>query len=252
MRHILACPIFDFDVKKKQKPKSQDTLAPPHAHDHHKAHAVGPSTRSFTENLAQMLSKFYESDYKLVNVKVRSPIRGKIMVEAKIGLSTLYCLNLPFEKMTRLIVKAETAYLEIVDEGFHALNERRVKILDELAASYNLKYTVHAPFADINIASPSRPILKAILTRLKKSIIHASELDCNIWVFHPGLKTGISMFYPEEGCKQNLKTIRLLFRFAKEHGVKAALENVPEPFPFLMKSVEDFHKFYSEIDEEIG
>lgn len=174
------------------------------------------------------------------------------MVEAKIGLSTLYCLNQPFEKMTKLIVKAETAYIEIVDEGFHELNKRRVKILKELAASYNLKYTVHAPFADINIASPSRPILKAVVERLEKSIMYASELDSEVWIFHPGLKTGVSMFYPEEDWKQNLKTISLMFRFAKDHGVKAALENVPEPFPFLMKSVEDFHKFYSEIDEEIG
>jgi sugar phosphate isomerase/epimerase len=174
------------------------------------------------------------------------------MVEPKIGLSTLYCLGEPFKKMTERILKAETAYIEIVDEGFHALNRRRVQILNELAASYALKYTVHAPFADINIASPSKPLLNTMLKRLKKSILYASALNCQVWVFHPGLKTGISMFYPGKEWIRNLKTVRLLFKFARNYGIEAAIENVPEPFSFIMKSTEDFKRFYSEVNENIG
>jgi len=34
--------------------------------------------------------------------------------------------------------------------------------------------------------------------------------------------------------------------------VEAAIENVPEPFPFIMKSMEDFKRFYSEINKDIG
>ena len=174
------------------------------------------------------------------------------MVKPKIGLSTLYCLSEPFKKMTEHIIKADTTYIEIVDEGFHTLNKRRVQVLNELAASYGLKYTVHAPFADINIASPSKPLLNTTLKRLKKSILYASALNCQIWVFHPGLKTGISMFYPGKELTRNLKTARLLFKFANAHSVEAAIENVPEPFPFIMKSTEDFKRFYSEVNENIG
>lgn len=174
------------------------------------------------------------------------------MVKPQIGLSTLFCLSEPLEKMIEHILKIETAYIEIVDEGLHALNKRRVKSLNELAASYGLKYTVHSPFADINIASPSKPLLNAMLKRLKKSIIHASDLNCQTWVFHPGLKTGVSMFYPGKDWIQNLKTAQSLSNFANDHGVEATIENVPEPFPFLMKSVEDFQKFYSEANENIG
>jgi len=174
------------------------------------------------------------------------------MVEPKIGLSTLYCLGEPFKRMTECILKAETAYIEIVDEGFHALNRQRVSTLKNIGESHGLKYTVHAPFADINIASPSKPLLNTMLKRLKKSILYASALNCQIWVFHPGLKTGISMFYPGKDWIQNLKTARLLFKFAADHGVEAAIENVPEPFPFIMKSVEDFERFYSEVNENIA
>ena len=95
------------------------------------------------------------------------------MVKPEIGLSMLYCLGEPFQKMTEHLTKAETAYIEIVDDGFHTLNKQRVSILKSIGESYGLKYSVHAPFADINIASPSKPMLKAMLKRLEKSISYA-------------------------------------------------------------------------------
>lgn len=174
------------------------------------------------------------------------------MVKPRIGLSMLYCLGEPFKKMTERLRKLETAHIEIVDEGFHALNRQRVSILKNIGASYGLSYSVHAPFADINIASPSKPILKAILKRLEKSIAYASALEAYTWVFHSGLKTGVSMFYPGMDWSQNMKTSRLLVKIAENYDVKIAIENTPEPYPFLMKSVEDFTKFYEEVDEAIG
>jgi len=174
------------------------------------------------------------------------------MTKPEIGLSMLYCLDEPFKKMTEHLTKAETAYIEIVDDGFHTLNKQRVSVLKNVGESYGLKYSVHAPFADINIASPSKPMLKAMLERLEKSISYASALNAYMWVFHPGLKTGVSMFYPGMDWLQNLKTTRSLIKIASDYGVKIAVENVPEPYPFLMKSVEDFTKFYEEINEDIG
>ena len=174
------------------------------------------------------------------------------MVKPEIGLSMLYCLGEPFQKMTEHLTKAEVAYIEIVDDGFHTLDKQRVSILNNIGESYGLKYSVHAPFVDINIASPSKPMLKATLKRLEKSISCASALNAYVWVFHPGLKTGVSMFYPGMDWRQNLKTIRLLLKIAGDYGVKIAIENVPEPFPFLMKGVEDFTKFYEEINEDVG
>jgi sugar phosphate isomerase/epimerase len=164
----------------------------------------------------------------------------------------LYCLGESFQKMTERLHRAEIAYIEIVDDGFHILNKQRVTILKSIGESYGLKYSVHAPFADINIASPSKPLLKAMLKRLKESISYTSTLNAYMWVFHPGLKTGVSMFYPSMDWLQNLKTTRLLLKIAGDYGVKIAVENVPEPYPFLMKSVEHFAKFYEEINEDIG
>jgi len=174
------------------------------------------------------------------------------MGKPKIGLSMLYCLGESFNKMTELLVNVATDNIELVDDGFHALDKKRVTILRDIGDSYDLKYSVHAPFADVNIASPSKPMLRAALKRLEKSIILANALNAQIWVFHPGIKTGISMFYPGMDWLQNCKSARLLHKIAEDHGLRIAIENVPEPYPFVMKGVEGFAKFYEEVSEDIG
>jgi sugar phosphate isomerase/epimerase len=168
------------------------------------------------------------------------------MSKLKIGLSMLYCLGEPFSKMVRRLATAGTPLIEIVDDGLHTLDKKRVLTLKETAKSRNIKYTVHAPFADINIASPSKPMLNATLKRLKQSMAYASDLDAKLWVFHPGNKTGISMFYPGEDWKQNIKSIRLLHETAEEYGLNTAIENLPEKYGFIMRNPADFTKFYRE------
>jgi sugar phosphate isomerase/epimerase len=173
------------------------------------------------------------------------------MLEPKIGLSMLHVLDKPFNKMIKLLLNVKTHYIEIVDDGFHTLNKNRVSTLNDIAESYKLEYSIHAPFADINIASQSESLLRAMFKRLKKSIAHAGALNAYMWVFHSGLKTGISMFYPNMNWVQNLKTVQSLIKTAKDYGVKIAMENTPEPYPFLMKNVEDFTRFYEEVDDPI-
>ncbi len=164
----------------------------------------------------------------------------------------LFCLGEPFSSLIERLRKVNVRHVEVLDEGLHTLNSKRVKALRSVAQSYDLKLTVHSPFADINIASPSPVLRRTILRRLEKSISHASQLDCRLWVFHPGLKTGVSYFYPGLDWQLNMESVRVLLKVARKHGVKIAIENVPEPHPFLMKSVQDFSRFYSELDEDIG
>lgn len=170
----------------------------------------------------------------------------------EIGVSTLHLLSEPFNKAIKHLTDITAKSIEIVDDGFHTLNKKRALTLREIGDSYSLKFSIHAPFADINIASPSQPMLKAMLKRLEKSISLANILEAYVWVFHPGLKTGISMFYPGEDWVQNCKTAQLLCDMAEDYGVKIAMENVPEPYPFLMKSVEHFKRFYEDSALNLG
>lgn len=174
------------------------------------------------------------------------------MAKMEIGLSMLFCLGEPFQSLVRRLREVDVSYVELLDEGFHRLENKRIKTLKKIAESKDLKLTLHSPFADINIAAPNPILRKTILKLQKKSIVHASQLDCQMWVFHPGLRTGVSSFYPGNDWQLNLESVRTLLRFARRHNVEITIENVPEPFPFLMKNVEDFSRFYNELGEDIG
>jgi sugar phosphate isomerase/epimerase len=65
------------------------------------------------------------------------------------------------------------------------------------------------------------------------------------------LRTGVSEFYPSLDWQINLRSVKTLLTIADKHGVKISIENMPEPFPFLLKSVQDFTRFYNEVDSNI-
>jgi sugar phosphate isomerase/epimerase len=175
------------------------------------------------------------------------------MSKARIGLSMLYMLSEPFKKMVKQLGKTPTKRIEIVDDGYHALNKKRVKSLIETGKSFDIEYSVHAPFADINIASPNKAILRVSNKRLRQSLQYAFDLDAYLWVFHPGNKSGISSFYPGVDWSQNKTSIKELDKMARDFGLPIAMENLPEKYNFLMKNHEDFTRFYDETKlDDIG
>ena len=70
-------------------------------------------------------------------------------------------------------------------------------------------------------------------------------------VFHPGWRTGISSFYPGLDWKTNIKSVRKLLELSKKYDVNLLLENCPEPYGFLVKNVEQFSRFFTELGENI-
>ena len=174
------------------------------------------------------------------------------MTKPKVGVSMLYCLGEPFNQAVKHLGGVGTRTIEVVDDGIHELSKKRVTTLKETAKSYNLEYSLHAPFADINIASPSKTMLTASMKRLKQSMTYASEMDAKVWVFHPGAKTGIGQFYPGADWKQNNQSITELFRIAEDFGVNIALENLPAKYYFFMSKPEEFVRFYRETNLPVG
>ena len=174
------------------------------------------------------------------------------MSNAKVGVSMLYCLGEPFNRMVKRLGSMNTKYIEILDDGTHDLDKKRIALLKEAAKSYNLTYSLHAPFADINIASPVKPLLNASLKRLTQSLANANAIDAKMWVFHPGQRTGIGQFYPGADFKQMCQSIQRLYTQAEEYGINIALENLPAKYWFLMNTPEEFQKMYKETNLPIG
>jgi len=189
---------------------------------------------------------------KKKNFALTTKISVATMAKPEIGLSMLYCLDEPFNAALKRLPELAVKHIEVPDEGLHTLNKRRIKQLKQASEEHNLDFVVHAPWAGINIATPSPDLRRAVLKRLTKSLVLAGQLDCRLWLFHPGSKTGLSHIYPGKDWQLNLQSVRALLKVARKEGVEIAIENTPEPFPSLMKSVDDFRRFYEELDDDIG
>ncbi len=174
------------------------------------------------------------------------------MSKAKVGVSMLYCLGEPFNRMVKRLGTLETRFVEILDDGTHELNKPRISQLREAAKSYNLEYSLHAPFADVNIASPIKPMLNASMKRLHQSLLNARAMDAKVWVFHPGQRTGIGQFYPGADFRTMCQSIEQLYAKAEELGVNIALENLPAKYWFLMNTPEEFMRLYRETKLPVG
>jgi sugar phosphate isomerase/epimerase len=174
------------------------------------------------------------------------------MSKAKVGVSMLYCLGEPFNRMIKRLGTMNTRYIEILDDGTHDLNKTRINQLREAAKSYGLTYSLHAPFADINIGTPAKPMLEASMKRLKQSLSNANAIDAKMWVFHPAQRTGIGQFYPDADFKTMCQSIEELYSEAEEYGLNLALENLPNKYWFLMSTPAEFMRLYKEINLPIG
>ncbi len=174
------------------------------------------------------------------------------MAKPKVGVSTISYLGEPFNRMTKRLGSLGTKTIEILEDGTHDLTKIRIDQLKEAAKSLDLTYSVHAPFADVNIGSPAKPLLNASLKRLKQSLQNASALDAKIWVFHPAQRTGIGQFYPGYDFKVMCESIKELYAVAEDYGVNMALENLPGKYYFLMSTPEEFLRMYRETNLPIG
>lgn len=164
----------------------------------------------------------------------------------KLAVSTLHLLDHPLEEVSHKLVQLETRYIEIADSGYHALNPRRVERLQELKASYDLEYSIHAPYADTNLSADDDLIREWILKRIRYSIRFANELEAKCVVVHPGWTTATDRFMKGKAWELNLRSLHWLNRYSSDYGVPLLIENVPEPTPYLLITVDDFELFFHE------
>ena len=77
-------------------------------------------------------------------------------------------------------------YVEIVhDYPYREINDDNELI--DLINSYDLKYTVHSPFIDVNIASLNPAVADFSVSEIERSIDLANMIDSNLVVVHPGI-----------------------------------------------------------------
>ena len=100
------------------------------------------------------------------------------------------------------------------------------KAIRDIVESFNFKYSVHAPYIDINLASMNSILRKASEKTVLKSIEFATDIGAKLVVSHVGR---LSRDYPEEMVTQSLKNVicclRNLATASKNHGIIFSIEN---------------------------
>ena len=105
----------------------------------------------------------------------------------KLGVSTWSLLGVEVSDAVRMIGDAGFDYVELWGEIPHAYpdwtNKRKLK---DALSSYNFTVTMHAPFTDLNVATPYEPVKSAIEKALVQFVNFSDELGATIITFHPG------------------------------------------------------------------
>jgi len=123
---------------------------------------------------------------------------------------------------------------EVVGEGRHFLPEVE-KRFDEVAPSYDMSFSAHAPLSDINIASLNPRVRDVAVDEVIEGLRAAGRMGFDTYTFHPGFWSPIGLLAREKVQQAVEESIRRIDGAAREHGVGVALENMP-PSPFTMCS----------------
>jgi len=149
----------------------------------------------------------------------------------KYGVSSMTEMN-----VSEFIERMADAFkiIELVSEYPHVYyGLRNVDALLELKETYNLTYTMHAPYCGINLASTNPNMREASVNEIMHSISYAKDLGCNLIVVHPGVVSYPRNIKQLEAIAKNnqFDSFSTICERAEEEKMLACLENMPRQPP---------------------
>ena len=159
----------------------------------------------------------------------------------KIGASTLAGIEFELEKTLDFIENLGIEYAELV-------HQYPAEFIDtEILESYSLKYSIHAPFMDVNIASLQDQSRLNSIDQIKSSIDLANEINAEAVVVHPG----VTSFLPNKYFKKEVyefanESIKEIGDYAKDLGVLATIENMPNFESMIYQNIADLNQLLVE------
>ena len=159
----------------------------------------------------------------------------------KIGASTLAGIEFELEKTLDFIENLGIEYAELV-------HQYPAEFIDsEILESYSLKYSIHAPFMDVNIASPQDQSRLNSIAQIKSSIDLANEINAEAVVVHPGLISFLAnKYFKKEVYEFANQSIKEIGDYAKNLGVMATIENMPNFEPMIYQNIADLNQLLVE------
>lgn len=121
---------------------------------------------------------------------------------------------------------------EIVSEAEHQLPLIAPR-LAMMMENYDMTFSLHAPFCDINIASLNERIRESSVMEIINMVEYAVNMNMRTVTFHPGLYSMAVPDMQEKSVMNAKRSLRMLDRISEEYGVTMALENMPS-MPFML------------------
>ena len=164
----------------------------------------------------------------------------------KIGASTLAGIEFELEKTLDFIENLGIEYAELV-------HQYPAEFIDsEILESYSLKYSIHAPFMDVNIASPQDQSRLNSIAQIKSSIDLANEINAEAVVVHPGLISFLAnKYFKKEVYEFANESIKEIGDYAKDLGVMATIENMPNFESMIYQNIADLNQLLVENEMQM-
>ena len=163
-----------------------------------------------------------------------------------IGISSTEFSTYDFNEVITEVAK-QFDHWEIFAEAGHRLPNIQPR-LELMKESFNLKYSVHAPISDINIASLNERIREDSVLEILSTLESASALGIDTVTVHPGVCSMAVPYLEEKTIAQAKKSLRALDRISQQYGIMVAVENMPA-FPFFIgQTAEDMNDLLDGTD----
>jgi len=131
---------------------------------------------------------------------------------------------------------------EIVAEGKHFLRDICDTFL-ELAPSFDLEYSIHAPLSDVNIGAINPRMREAALNEVLEAINYAHRMNVDLVTVHPGFMSPLSVLDRDTAVRSTKESLKAIDALGRELGVRIALENMPEMPASMAKVPEELLEF---------
>ena len=166
----------------------------------------------------------------------------------KIGASHLATEDIPFEESLEIFEEMEKIeYFEITHERpFREISDD--KNLIDLINSYELKYTIHAAYTDLNISSFNKAIQKASIKEIERSIDFAVDIDSDVVVIHPGIVSYTARNQVDLVYSIGRESLIELRDYANDCGVNPCIENLPAIEGFMYQDINLLNETLTELD----
>lgn len=166
----------------------------------------------------------------------------------KIGASHLASEDIPLEESLEIFEALnKIEYFEITHERpFREISDDKNMI--DLINSYELKYTIHSAYTDLNIASFNKAIQKASINEIERSIDFAVNIDSDIVVIHPGIVSYTARNQVDLVYSLGRESLIELRDYANDRGVNPCIENLPAIQGFMYQDVNLLNETLTQLD----